>query len=284
VARKSLGRGLDALIPSGGEGGEGSAGAVFCEVEKISAAALQPRKDFDGEALAELAGSIKSLGIIQPLLVRPKGEGYELIAGERRLRAAKMAGLSKVPVLVREVDDRTALELSLIENLQREDLGPLETAEAYRRLLKDFDYTQEELSSRLGKDRATIANQLRLLSLPDDIKADLAKGLISAGHARAILMAGSPRAMRALRDQVVAESLSVRETERRAQAGSGGKKPAAAKKKKSQAPLHVKEVQEKLIRQLGTKVRIIEKGKGGKIEIQFFSEEDLDRIYRRIVG
>jgi ParB family chromosome partitioning protein len=286
MARKALGRGLDALIRPGEGGTEeaGQEGLVHIEVGRIAASPFQPRKKFGEAAIRELAESIKSQGILQPLVVRPRAKGgYELIAGERRLRAAKLAGLGKVPALVRDVDDKSALELSLVENLQREELNAIEEAEAYRRLLTEFGYTQEELSQRVGKDRATVANSLRLLNLPADIKKDVGEGRVTAGHARAMLMAGTESLMRSIRDAVVKQGISVREAERLAQAG-GKKKTAKAGASKPRPDLNVREMEERLLRELGTKVKIVQAKKGGRIEIQFYSAEDLDRIYRRIVG
>ena len=284
--KKALGRGLDALIPQVEKPAAATAAPAAADstvaIELISPSRFQPRKEFDPEALAELASSVKTQGILQPLLVRPRAAGgYELIAGERRLRAAKLAGLARVPVVVRDADDRTAFELALVENLQREDLDPLEEAEAYRRLLGDFGYTQEELSKKVGKDRATVANSLRLLNLSDEFKDDLREGRMTPGHARAILMAGSETLMQAIRDAVVGQGISVREAERRAQAGS--KKAAKSPKGPARpADPNLRELEEQLVRDLGTKVKINCSGKGGKIEISFFSADDLDRIYRRI--
>jgi ParB family chromosome partitioning protein len=284
--KKALGRGLDALIP---QVEKPTAAAVVPEpadaqvaIDSIRPSRYQPRTEFDPEKLAELAASVKAQGILQPLLVRSRAAGgYELIAGERRLRAAKLAGLLKVPVVVREVDDRTAFELALIENLQREDLDPLEEAESFRRALGEFGYTQEELSKKVGKDRATVANSLRLLNLSDEFKDDLREGRMTPGHARAILMAGSETLMQSIRDAVVGQGISVREAERRAQSGSKktGKSPKAQPKP---ADPNLRELEEQLVRDLGTKVKIVSSGKGGKIEISFFSGDDLDRLYRRI--
>ncbi len=282
MPRKALGRGLDALIPSG-EGGEGG-GITLCEVEKIRPSPLQPRVEFETGSLEGLAESIKSNGVLQPLIVRTAKEGYELIAGERRLRAARMAGLAQVPVLIKETDDKGALELSLVENIQRENLGPLEEAEAYRRLVAEFGYTQDQLAQRVGKDRATVANQMRLLSLPDEVKKDLAEHRITPGHARAIMMAGTKMAMLAIRKAVLEQGISVREAERRAR-GEKKKGPApSAKNKKDREALYVKDLEEGLTKELSTKVRIKRAAKGGRIEIHFYSEEELDRICRRIKG
>ena len=275
------------MIPAGGESEGGGESPAWCEVERIQPGRFQPRKRFREESLQELADSIKAQGVLAPLVVRPRaGGGFELIAGERRLRAAKLAGLSKVPVVVREADDRQALELSLVENLQREDLDPLEEAEAYRQLMTEFEYTQEELGRRVGKDRATLSNALRLLKLPEDLQDDLRAGLITAGHARAILMAGSEALMRRIRDAVVDDEISVREAERLAQ-GKGKKKVGRSSKKgvkSAGADVHVREIEESLVRALQTRVKVIGSAEGGRIEITFFSREDLDRIYRRILG
>jgi ParB family chromosome partitioning protein len=288
MARKALGRGLDALIPASGADRPELAGEGLVQIgiERISPSPFQPRKRFPEAAIRELADSIKAQGILQPLVVRPRAKGgYELIAGERRLKAAKAAGLLTVPALIRDVDDKSALELSLVENLQREDLGPVEEAEAYRRLLTEFGYTQEELSKRVGKDRATVANALRLLNLPDDIKDDLAEARITAGHARAILMAGTQARMKAIRDAVVNDGISVREAERLAKAGGGkSKKDRARGVTAPRGDVDIKAMEERLLRELGTRVRIIKSKKGGRIEIQFYTAEELDRIYRRIVG
>lgn len=291
MVRKALGRGLDALIPEPPEGGDPGEGLFNLELDKITAGKFQPRRGFEEAALRELAESIKSQGVLQPLLVRPRaGGGFELIAGERRFRAARLAGLSTVPALVREVDDRTALEFSLVENIQREDLDPIEQAEAYQRLLTDFDYTQEELSARVGKDRATVANQLRLLKLPDEVKDDLRAGLITAGHARALLMAESPKQMLELHRAIVEQGISVREAEDRARGGAPAKRRKSRGEKAEPPPeesrpdLHLRQAEESLIRALGTKVKVTKKGKGGRIEIQYFSAEEFNRIYRLLVG
>jgi ParB family chromosome partitioning protein len=292
MARKALGRGLDALIPAGPTEpppGAGGGGLVNLPVDKIIPSTFQPRQNFEDGSLLELAMSIRSQGVLQPLLVRPRQSGeYELIAGERRFRASKLAGLKEVPALIKEVDDRGVLELSLVENIQREDLDAMEEAEAYRRLLTEFDYTQDELSKRVGKDRATVTNLLRLLKLPDDIKEDIRRGRLTAGHARALLMADSPDRMFELRDLIVERGLSVREVENLVRKG-GPAEPAGESKPSpgtAAAPvdIHIREMEQSLIRSLGTKVKVEVKGKGGKIEIQFFSPDELDRIYRKLLG
>jgi ParB family chromosome partitioning protein len=290
MARKALGRGLDALIPKDGGGGEGTGpeSIVLCDVKKIFSSPLQPRQTFDEKSIKELSESIKAMGVLQPLLVRPRAKGgYELVAGERRLRAARLAGLARAPAIVREMDDRSALELSLVENLQREDLDPLEEAQALQRLLTEFEYTQEELSKRVGKDRSTLANSLRLLNLPEKIKQDLRKGRITPGHARAILMAGTRSLMFSIRDAVVKQGISVREAESMARAASKAGRRSSRKgdvKISGGKDVHIRRMEEQLIRELGTRVKIIKSTKGGHIEIQFYSAEDLDRICKRIIA
>jgi ParB family chromosome partitioning protein len=292
MARKGLGRGLDALIPPGGEpegrppapSAEGS-GLFQCPVDKITVGRWQPRQKMDEARIAELADSIKTQGILAPLMVRPRvNGGYELIAGERRLRAARMLGLAAVPVVVREVDDRGALELALVENLQREDLDPIEEAAAYRRLMTEFDYTQAQLAERVGKARSTITNTMRLLSLPEDIIADVREGRLTAGHALALAGAGSEAQMRRIRDLVLHDGISVREAERLAAGGREKKPSLRSKARKREKEAHLREMEERLMRSLGTKVTIVRTRKGGQINAYFFSEEELDRLYRRLLG
>ena len=281
--RPALGKGLGALIPDIEK--EDRKNFLFCGIEEIVPSRYQPRKDFDEGKLAELAASIKEKGIIEPLIVRKRDGGYELIVGERRWRAAQRAGIKEVPVIVREATTAEALELALIENLQREDLNPLEEAEAYKRLMEEFRYTQEELAKRIGKDRTTVANAVRLLKLPQEIKACLADEAISSGHARALLGLESPEEQKTACAEVVKRGLSVRETERlvkrlhvRRSKREEGTKPAR------QEDEHLGYLEETLRRFLGTRVRIPKKGSKGKIEIEFYSEEDLERIVEIIMG
>jgi len=295
--RKALGKGLDALIPASPTGAaaaevpvlkKGAAlpsGPVLCPIEEIAPSPHQPRKRFDEKALAELARSIKENGLLQPILVRPregKGARFELVAGERRWRAAQRAGLTEVPVLVKKIDGDKALELSLIENLQREDLNPIEEAEGFRWLSEEFGCTQEEVADKVGKDRSTVANALRLLKLPAPIRKDLEEGKLSAGHARAILSLESNADMNRLRQQILKHDLSVRQAEalarRMAQTGAKPAKPAQAK-----PDVHVRQLEEDLQRVLGAKVSIhFRPGKPGKIEIAYSSLDDLDRIIARL--
>jgi len=272
--RKALGKGLDALIPSGGEHGE----LVYIELEKIQPSPSQPREDFDPKALKELADSIKSQGILQPLLVRklPDDDSYQLIAGERRFRAAKLAGLKKVPALIKEVDEQQALALSLIENLQRKDLNPIEEAKAFKKLIEDFKLTQEELAELLGKDRSTIANTMRLLKLPREIQAEIEKGRLSAGHARALLSLDSSAKIKMLFQKIIKQGLSVRQAEALAQKLLSEKKK---KPKKLQVEIFTREIEQKLATLLGAKVRVLARSKGsGKIEIHFKNPDELERI------
>lgn len=275
--KRALGRGLSALIPQAGApsaGGDGR-GVLRLPVEEIRRDGAQPRKRFDDGRLKELAESIRAQGLIQPVLVRRDGRGFRLIAGERRWRAAQLAGLKEIPALLRESTEAEAFELALVENLQREDLNPVEEAQGYRRLMEERSLTQEQVAQRVGKDRSTVANALRLLSLPEEVKAMLAQGELDMGHARSLLGLSRASEMSALARAVVAEGLSVRETERRVrQARPSG---AARKKEPRQSP-QVRALVEELQRRLGTKVRLTDRGGKGTIEIAFFSYEDLDRL------
>ena len=281
LQKRALGRGLSALLsdakPQAPEARPQGGGVLRIPVELVRADARQPRQHFDDAALAELASSIAQQGLLQPVLVRREGNRYRLIAGERRWRAAQKAGLKEIPALVREATDAEAFELALVENLQREDLSPLEAAEGYRRLLDERKWTQEQVADRVGKDRSTVANLLRLLALPDEVKKLLAQGALEMGHARALLGLSRKDEMAQLARAVVAERLSVRETEARVRANrpGGPAKKRAAQKESPEARRLVEDLQ----RRLGTKVRLSEKGGGkGTLEVDFFSYEDLDRI------
>lgn len=277
--KPALGRGLGALLADArGPAPSAAAGVLRLPVEQIHADRANPRKDFDESALEELAESLRNQGVLQPVLVRKDGKGgYRLIAGERRWRAAQRAGLLEMPAIVREATDAEAYELALVENIQRADLNPLEEAEAYKRLLEERRWTQEQVADRVGKDRSTVANALRLLSLPNEVKQLLVEGDLDMGHARAIVSLPRAADMVALARAVVTEKLTVRETEARAKAqkGTSGRKPREAAKASPEARRLVEDLQ----RRLGTKVRLVEKGQGkGRLEIEYFSYEDLDRI------
>lgn len=281
--RPALGKGLGALLPDIEK--EDRKNFLYCGIEEIAPSRYQPRKGFNEKKLAELTDSIKEKGIIEPLIVRKTDGGYELIVGERRWRAAQSAGIKEVPVIVRDVTTSEALELALVENLQREDLNPLEEAEAYKRLMEEFNYTQEELAKRIGKDRTTVANAVRLLKLPQEIKASLADETISSGHARAFLGLNSPEEQKMACSRVIQRGLSVRETERlikrlnaRRSTRDMGDMPA------SEEDIQLGYLEETLRKFLGTQVRIPKRGRKGKIEIEFYSREDLERIIEIIMG
>ena len=280
--RMALGKGLGALIPDLEEGGEKK--FFYCGIEEVHPNRSQPRKHFDESKLQELAETIKEKGILDPLMVRKMGEGYELIAGERRWRAAQKAGLKEVPVIVREVDDREVLEISLIENLQREDLNPIEKAEGFKRLIEEFQVSQEKISARVGKDRTTVTNALRLLNLPPQVKNELVENRITQGHAMAILSLESRERQKELCDLIIKKGLSVREAEALAKRWSGKPKGKAAEKKKGELENQIQSLQDTLRRHLGTKVQIKQRGKRGKIEIEYYTPGDLERIVETIIG
>jgi ParB family chromosome partitioning protein len=262
----------------------GPQGAAQVAIELIEANPLQPRSIFQPERLRELADSILANGIIQPLIVRTKGERFELIAGERRWRAAKLAGLQEVPVVVQNLVEERILEVSLIENIQREDLNPIEVAQAFDRLCREMGMSHEEIAKRTGKDRSTVTNMIRLLRLPDQVQILLAERKLSMGHARAILGIDNPQLQLSLADKAVAEGLSVRQVERAVQKMNEERDPKEPKPEAKLDP-NVKAAIDQLQSHLGTRVKIEEKGNGrGKIEIEFYSMEDLDRIYTLIVG
>ena len=278
--RKVLGKGLGALIPEIGDGLESGERSLSCNIEDIQVNPHQPRTVFNQEKLEELAHSIKEKGIIQPLLVKEADIGFQLIAGERRLRAAKLAGLSKVPIIVKPVSEEEQIEYSLIENLQREDLNAIEEGEAYKKLMQDYHYTQQKLSEVLSKDRTTIANHIRLLKLPAMVKKSLAQNEISMGHARCLLSIVEPQKLREAHRLVLIKGLSVRETEKLAKKLNQVKK----KREPDKESLYLQSIQENLMQCLGTKVKLSKSGKKGKIVIEFYSPEELERIIERIKG
>ena len=286
--RGGLGRGLSALIPGAPEAGEAASGLIDAPVNAISPNPKQPRTKFDDETIATLAASIREVGILQPIVVRRAGDGrYELIAGERRLRAAKAAGLATVPIVLRESDDADLLREALIENIHREDLNPIEQAEAFKALLGELGLKQEELAERVGVSRSHIANTIRLLGLPLNVQQLLADDKISAGHARALLALGDNDAMASLALRIVAEDLSVRQTEdavrRFVDAPTPTDRPAEVKVA-AEADTSLAEVEEILSEQLATRVSIQMGAKRGKVIIEFGSPDDLERIVSEIVG
>lgn len=276
--RKALGKGLSALIPDferGVQETNGSQGVTELLIDEISPNRLQPRKYFDGEKLAELAASIKENGVIQPVIVQTGEFGYHLVVGERRWRASKQAGLKKIPVIIREVTDTQSLEIALIENLHRQDLNPIEEAEAYWRLANEFGLTQERIASQVGRNRVSIANSLRLLKLSKGIKQDIVSGRLTAGHARALLSLESEKDIEVLRREILKKDLNVRQAEARSRQM---KKVPAAPKEESKKNIFLKNLEKDLESKLGTKVEIAPRKAGGKLVITYYSNDDLDRI------
>lgn len=273
----ALGRGLDSLLPDIEYVESVSKEYFQCDIELIRPNRYQPRMQFSEDELEGMARSIKEQGIIQPLLVRKDHNGYELVTGERRLRAAKKAGLDQVPVIVKTVTDTDLLEMSIVENVQREDLNPMEEAEAYYQLIVKFDLTQDQVATRIGKSRSAVANFLRLRQLPEQIKADIINGTLSMGHARALLGASNSAQQNAAWRAVVSKGLSVRETERLInRLKAGNKKPKKSSTGSEQR--HLLSLAEDLSRRFGTKVQIKRHGKKGRVEITFYNNDDLDRV------
>jgi ParB family chromosome partitioning protein len=273
----ALGRGLDSLLPDIEPVEKVSKEYFQCDIEQIRPNRYQPRIQFSEDELEVMARSIKEQGIIQPLLVRKDDNGYELVTGERRLRAAKKAGLDQVPVIVRTISDTDLLEMSIIENVQREDLNPMEEAEAYYQLIVKFDLTQDQVATRVGKSRSAVANFLRLRQLSEQIKADIMNGILSMGHARALLGASNSAHQHAVWRAVVSKGLSVRETERLIKRlKTENKKPKESSTASEQR--HLLSLAEDLSRRFGTKVQIKRYGKKGRVEITFYNNDDLDRV------
>jgi ParB family chromosome partitioning protein len=273
-----LGRGLDALIPHRSQ----AAGTIEIPLDRIMENPRQPRRRIDDSALATLTASIREHGVIQPILVTETIDGYQLVAGERRVRAARLAGLERIPAVVRELAERQQLELALVENLQREDLDPIEAARGYRQLIDEFEFSQEDLAARVGRARSTVANTLRLLTLDETVQAAVADGTISEGHARAI--GGLPDGHQArVLGAVVADDLSVRQTEelvRRLREPKNGTSVAASRPTDPE----LERVEEDLRRALGTKVRLARSRRGGRIVIEYYGDDELTRLYERLVG
>ncbi len=277
--KKGLGKGLDALFADNATELDLST-PVTLRLTEIEPNRGQPRKHFDEEALGALADSIKEHGVLQPLVVRPipGGGTYQLVAGERRWRAARMAGLSVVPVVIRELDDREATEIALIENLQREDLNPIEEAEGYQTLMQGFGLTQDEVSQRVGKSRPAVANALRLLNLPVPVLGMVENGRLSAGHARSLLSAEDPDKIGTLANEIVSKGLSVREIEKLLKRGSNKPKRAAAKEREVLAY----EIETSLAQRLGRRIKVVTGRNGGHIEVEFYDEEDLKGLARTL--
>ena len=273
----ALGKGLGALIPDISTAGDMEGDYFYCRISLIRPNRYQPRKKFKEEELAALSASIKEQGIIQPLLIRKLEDGFELVAGERRLRAAKLAGYREVPCVIKDLTEKQLLEMSLVENIQRENLNPMEEAEAYHRLITEFELTQEEAAIQVGKSRPAVANFLRLRQLPEAIQESIIDGVLSMGHARALLGIPNKAQQSAVWRAVVSKELSVRETEalvNRIKKESG----AVRKRKGGSDDIYFTNISEELSRNFGTKVQIRRRGQKGKVEIEFYSNEDLDRL------
>ena len=280
MARQPLGRGLSALL--GDEKPKDN--VVELRIEQIEPNSEQPRTRFEDSALDELAASIKANGIVQPVVVRLRGVGYQIVAGERRWRAAQRAGLHRIPVVVRDVPDEKLLELALIENIQREELNPIEEAKAYRKLIDSIGLTQEAIAERVGRERSLIATALRLLKLPDEVQALIEEGKLSAGHGRALLMSDDPAVQKAAARTIASQSLSVREAERLIKS----KRLSGNAEKKAVRPArdaNLISAETKLRRKLGTNVTILpaKSGTGGRLEIEYYTMDDLNRIYQGIM-
>ena len=284
--RPALGKGLSALIPDAPE--PARSGPIEIDIDLLAPNQQQPRLNMDDGKLDELAASIKANGIIQPILVRRTGNTYRIIAGERRWRAAQKAGLQRVPVVVRDVadGDKQLLELALIENLQREGLNPIDEALAYQRLADEFSLTQEQIAAAVGKDRSSVANFMRLLKLPEEVRADLASGALSTGHARALLALPDAAAQRHGAREAISRRLSVRETEALVKKLSSTKSrtPSASDAPAPTSDVHTRAAEDRMRFALGTKVRINRRGSGGRIEIEFGSEDELNRIFEAITS
>jgi ParB family chromosome partitioning protein len=277
--KPALGRGLSALLPSRSDENVPRGTAREVDIDRLVSGRFQPRQDFPDKSLAELADSIREQGVVQPIVVVPRGDRFEIVAGERRWRAARKAGLERVPVVVREkATDRDLLEIALVENLQREDLNPLEAAAAYARLREEFQLTQEDVARRVGKDRATVANSLRLLKLPPAVREKVRDGSLSAGHARALLALASPDDQVSVAEEIVRRALSVRQTESRIQALTAGTRVTRPQRRDP----FTRDAEEKLSRRLGTRVHIRRRRRGGSIDIAFSSEEELIGLFERL--
>jgi len=280
MSRKALGRGLSALFT---ETGSIDQDLIEIGIEQIDPNEVQPRQVFRQEKLEELAASLKANGVIQPVVVRRRGDRFQLIAGERRWRAAQLAGLHKIPAIVKEVSDAGILELSLIENLQREDLNPIEEAGAYRNLIDKLGYTQEQLAQRVGRDRSSIANSLRLLKLPAAIQALVEEQKLSMGHARALISLGSPAEQEALAKRIVLKGLSVRDAERLAKLPAKALSTESRKPQRRPVDPNVNAAELRLKRKLGAPVKINVTKRGGSILIKFSTMDDLTRIFDLLV-
>ncbi len=289
MSKRALGRGIDALIQQVDDDTTSDHKDVTTvPLRNIQPNPYQPRTEFDEERLFELAESIKQQGVIQPLIVEKERDIYTIIAGERRFRAARMAGLSEVPVILRKFTDDEKLEIALIENIQREDLNPIEEAKAYRKLMERNNLSQDSLAKKIGKKRSTVANSVRLLKLPEDMQESIVNGELSSGHARAILSVINPADQRILYNRIINEHLSVREAERQAAGFNKGMRSSEKERDKNSQPRivppEVQEIEQRFLDKLGTKVSLKGNMQKGRIEITYYSKEDLERVYDIITG
>ena len=280
--KQVLGRGLDALIPDMEASELEPEPFFYCDIDSIRPNPYQPRRRFSDQDLKGLSSSIKEKGIIQPLVVRAVSTGYELIVGERRWRAARLAGVKQVPVVVKNVSGAEMIETALVENIQREDLNPLEKADAYYRLIKEFGLTQREVAKRVGQERSTVANFLRLRNLPKLIKADIINNTLSMGHARALLGAETPAQQKEAWHRIVSRNLSVRAAEALVKKLKGRKLKATRAKARTSEDVYIESLADDLSRYFGTRVRIVRRGDRGKVEIEFHSNKDLERLIARL--
>ena len=278
--RPALGRGLSALIPAAPAAPAPSDRSLDVDIDLLRPNRAQPRTTMDEGRIDELARSIKSNGVIQPIIVRRAGKEYEIIAGDRRWRASQRAGLLKVPVVVKDVPDDRLLAVALIENIQREDLNPIEEAQAYRRLADDYQLTQEQIADAVGKDRSSVANFMRLLKLPREVRENLGAGSLSMGHARALLALADETAQVRISREIVSRSLSVRETEAMVKNAAEPSTP----REEPQVDANTRAAEEKLRFALGTRVRIVRRGRKGRIEVDFQNEDELHRLYELLTG
>jgi ParB family chromosome partitioning protein len=276
--RPALGRGLSALIPDAPPAPATAERTLDVDIDLLRPNRAQPRTTIDDGSIEDLARSIKSNGVIQPIVVRRADKGYEIVAGERRWRASQRAGLLKVPVVVRDVPDDRLLAVALIENVQREDLNPIEEAQAYRRLADDYQLTQDQIADAVGKDRSSVANFMRLLKLPREVRENVGAGALSMGHARALLALADENAQLRIAREIVSRNLSVRETETLVRKGTEPANP----REESHKDVHTRAAEEKMRFALGTRVRITRRGKGGRIEIDFQNENELQRLYEKL--
>ena len=290
---RGLGKGLDSLIPMGSgssekkaeskeenkESKDGKATETIVKITQVEPNREQPRKNFDEDALQELADSIKQFGLLQPILVQDRKTHYEIIAGERRWRAAKLAGLKEVPVIIRDYTDQEIVEISLIENIQREDLNPIEEAQAYKRLLTEFNLKQDEVAERVSKSRTAVTNSMRLLKLCDEVQQMIIDDMLSTGHARALISIEDPEQQYTIAQKIFDEKLSVREVEKLVKDLNKPQKPKKESKEDKSLDIIYQDIEEKLKQTLGTKVEISSKGNGaGKLEIEFYNHDDLEKL------